>query len=88
MGALPQRLSHERGETHLERLAQPARLRQPLAQHVERPEAELAEVLSLEQDPVVVPIGQEVSAERGWRHIERNGCTRIERAPRERLDLA
>jgi len=58
MGALAQRLSCEREEPGLERLAVPPGAQMPRAERIERTQAELAKTLAFEQDPVVVvPVG-------------------------------
>src|SRR5439155_23904439 len=44
--------------------------------------------LPLDQDPVLVPVREEIGAEGGEVEIEGGRVVRVERAPRERLGLA
>ena len=64
MSALAQRLAREREQPGLERLVEAARGREPRAPALERAQAQLPEALTLEEDPVLVPVRQQVQGER------------------------
>lgn len=62
VGALAERLAPEGGEGDFHRVGVPADRDEPLGEHLRGVQAELAEPFTLEEDPVVVPVGQELTA--------------------------
>ena len=64
VGALPQRFDRQGGVADFGRFSEPPRAREALAEHVERPETQVAEPLPLEQHPVVVPVRKQVAEQK------------------------
>lgn len=60
MGALAERLADKRRESELQSIAEPALGREAVAQCLKGTQTKLAEPLTLEERPVVVPVGQHV----------------------------
>src|SRR6266542_2484773 len=85
--AFAERLACDTRKTCVERLAEPAGTPQPIAQRVERPQAELPEAFVLDQDEVVVPVGEHVAREQRRGDVADIGEIVVEPPARERLGL-
>jgi len=65
MCALAQRIRLDSGEGDVDRLPVPRLADRMLGEPLERVEAKLAQTLTLDQHPVVVPVGQDVAVQLG-----------------------
>src|SRR5207247_2398311 len=85
MRALAQGLAGDGGKARVERVAEAIRGGEPFAERVERTEPQLSVALALDQDPVLVPVGQEIGAERRGVEVERAVVRAVERTAGRRL---